>query len=151
MPTIKRAYVYEQKIVDMDEHIRTKLSGWANCQSDSLILWSKLRKAGAQRCYGSRRRDRETGDPEAKHYWVELKDKVYDQHGGVRQIFQRSEYYKQMEIECDGKCDHIGLMEHEMPLMMLKWDWRAREMWAAGVSTEAWMKHAQTIREKNEC
>ena len=146
---ISRKYIYEQKIVDMDEFIRTTMTGWANCQSDSLILWSKLRKAGAQRCYGSRISDRKIS-PKAKHYWVELKDKVYDEHGGHRQIIQRSAYYKTMEIECDGKCDHIGLLEHEMPLEMLEWDMRARAVWAERMGMEAWAKLAQKLREKND-
>lgn len=146
---INRTHVYEQKIVDMDEYIRTRKEGWANCQSDSLLLWAKLRKAGAERCYGTRVADRASGDPKAKHYWVELKDKVYDLHGGVRQIIQRSEYYKSAGVECEDKCGGVGLMEHEMPLSMVELGRHTQKKWAEDVSMKGWDFLAQSIREKN--
>lgn len=145
---ISKKDVLYQKIVDWDEHIHTFLIGGANCQSDSLVVWAKLRKAGANRCVGTRKSDRATGDPLNKHYWVEVKDLVYDEHGGVRQIFNRTAYYKAMEIECEEKTD-CGLLMNEAGGGWDSMDWEMKKKVSDALPLERWEEMAQRIRENN--
>lgn len=145
---ISKKDVLYQKVIDWDEHIYTFLSGGANCQSDSLVVWAKLRKVGANRCVGTRKSDRATGDPLNKHYWVEVKDLVYDEHGGVRQIFKRTAYYKAMEIECEEKTD-CGLLISECSTEWLGMDWKMKKAMSDATPLEVWEEVAQRIRDDN--
>lgn len=67
-----------------------------NCESKSFQTWIKLKNAGAKRMRGKRNLEVEleaNGDSNCWHYWVEVKDIVYDESCGITQIMKKAIYY----------------------------------------------------------
>jgi hypothetical protein len=118
--SIKSHLLYSQKIEDEDEFNRCyKGHETARCRSDSMKLWLKLRGAGAIRVNGTRDYDRIMGDGKGSHYWVEIKNVVYDEHAGVRQIMDKEAYYTSGSIEVI-ETSKYGLMNDELMKMGLE-------------------------------
>jgi len=73
-----------------------------NCVSSSLRTYYKMRKIGAVRVRGKRRREREDDKEQGTntnwHYWVENKGMCFDLSGGLQQIFKKEDYYRLSEI-----------------------------------------------------
>jgi hypothetical protein len=108
---------FSQKIVDLEEHLGCVVFGErANCATDSLEVYMKLRKAGAVRVKGKRYLEREINDPRAFHYWVENKGMVFDRHGGVQVIIDKESYYKLKKITDVSIAEHNGYFKEELPI-----------------------------------
>lgn len=126
---------YKTDIVDFTEHLKC-VSGFkdADCVCDSLELFYKLRKAGAKRVRGRRQVERDTRDPDAFHYWVENNDIVFDKHGGVQTIIDKTMYYINAEISDVEVAEYSGFFRDELPdglddvLDEMKKGWRDRSL-----------------------
>ena len=91
-----------------------------DCATASLKLYFKLKKAGAIRYRGKRdterRADAERPDAETHwHYWVESKDKVFEEHCGVLQILSKTDFYGVGRITDAVVCDINGFHADELP------------------------------------
>ena len=79
-----------QSIVDREKYEASMKGELADCWEKSMILYLKLEKIGVKRMRGKRETERKYG---GFHYWVESKDVVYEEHGGVRQIYDKETFY----------------------------------------------------------
>jgi len=108
--------VYRVGMVDKEEFDRCVVKREvASCRCDSLKMWLKLRKAGAIRVKGTRAYDRLHG---GHHFWTEIKGVVYDEHGGIRQILDKNEYYKMAGIEVIESSKY-GLIKEELDALSM--------------------------------
>jgi hypothetical protein len=81
-----------KKVIDEKKFDKCLNEGYlADCCLGSMRLYLKLEKIGVRRMRGKRVSERIHG---GWHYWVENDKCVYDEHGGLRQIFDREGYYK---------------------------------------------------------
>ena len=107
----------------------------ADCAGDSLIIFFKLRKIGAVRVRGKRNLEQELDiihkNKKSLHYWVESKDIVFEEHGGVQQIFEKDYYYQHLnitEVEV-ARADISGFFPNELPSSI------------CGMSLTSWFKN----------
>lgn len=91
---IRKADLLYQKITDPEQHYNcVVLKQGADCVYQSMITYIKLKNIGAKRVRGQRAGFEDLLGSDAKHYWVEAKDLIYDIHGGVTQIIKKDKYY----------------------------------------------------------
>jgi len=107
----------------------------ADCVGDSLINFFKLRKNGAVRVRGKRTLERQDDiiqkNKKSFHYWVESKDIVFEEHGGVQQICEKDFYYQNLNITDVevARADMCGFFPNELPLSI------------CGMSLSKWFKN----------
>jgi len=94
-----------QKVVDTKKYYACLGGARADCWEQSMLLYLCLEKTGVRRMRGKRHTEREYG---GWHYWVENDTLVYEEHGGVRQIFNKDAFYKVTEIT-DAEQSSINL------------------------------------------
>lgn len=80
-----------QKIVDINKKLECDAGAGADCVAMSILLYLKLEKIGVRRMRGKRKIEQRLG---GLHYWVENDTLVYEEHGGVRQIYKKADFYK---------------------------------------------------------
>lgn len=80
-----------QKIVDVKKKLECEAGAGADCVAMSVLLYLKLENIGVRRMRGKRKTERRVG---GLHYWVENDTLVYEEHGGVRQIYKKDDFYK---------------------------------------------------------
>ena len=113
----------KQIITNKEEHINLQNGSLslADCAGDSLMVLFKLRKIGAVRVRGKRDLEREQDiihkNKKSLHYWVESKDIVFEEHGGVQQIFKKDFYYQAKNITDVevARADMCGFFPNELP------------------------------------
>lgn len=88
-----------QKVIDKEklENFENGLEA-GDCIIASLVLVIKLKNTGAVRVRGKREleriNDKITKTNENYHYWVESKDLIFDDCAGIRKIYKKDEFYK---------------------------------------------------------
>lgn len=89
-----------------------------NCVSSSLRTYYKMRKIGAVRVRGKRCRerddDKEQGNNDNWHYWVENKGVCFDLSGGFQQIYKKDDYYRLMGVSEAQEADLGGFFSTEI-------------------------------------
>jgi hypothetical protein len=98
----------KQTIINRREFIKMQVDDKpiADCAGDSLLVWYRMKNIGAVRVRGKRQLERDEdmknknkkGTHPAYHYWVESKGIIFEEHGGVQQIFKKEFYYKRHQI-----------------------------------------------------
>jgi len=136
-----------QKIVNEDKYFSCLAGARADCAGDSLEMWWKLRNVKPVRVRGKRTLEQEIdlvqGNQKNYHYWVESKGIIFEEHGGVRQIFRKEDYYKRHSIthvdtapyKCffadelpagEGYCDMV-LEFHDIQLLHLIYTYKNKQ------------------------
>jgi hypothetical protein len=108
-----------QKIVNQDKYLKSIMGYGANCAGDSLDIWWKLKNNNPIRVKGKRNLEREVDLQENTnknyHFWVESKGLVFEDHGGVRQIYKIEDFYKIHNISHIEKATHKCFFVEELP------------------------------------
>ena len=91
-----------QKVVNKNKYYACLGGARADCWEQSMLLYLCLEKTGVKRMRGKRDTERQYG---GWHYWVENDTLVYEEHGGVRQIFKKDAFYKVGDISDTEQSD----------------------------------------------
>jgi hypothetical protein len=94
-----------QSIVDRKKYEECLAGAKADCWEASMLLFLRLENIGVIRMRGKRVTERQYG---GFHYWVENKDLVYEEHGGVRQIYKKETFYTKSHNITDAEPATIG-------------------------------------------
>lgn len=136
----------KQTITNRKEFVRMRTSAnpIADCAGDSLLIWYRMKKIGAVRVRGKRQLERDEdmknknkkGTRPAYHYWVESKGVVFEEHGGVQQIFTKDFYYDRHQLTCveTAPPEMRGFFTHELPESV------------GGISASKWMEDTNDLQ-----
>lgn len=115
-----------RKVVDEDKNFTAHLTAYGaipytknmgTCVVDSMLLYLKLRGAGAVRMRGKRemerRGDLEKNTKDHYHYWIENKGIVYDVSGGERVLVKKEDYYLHWKITDEEQAQYGMLFDSE--------------------------------------
>ena len=140
---------FSTKVVDYEEHFKCLSGYFADCASDSLEIYYKLRKAGAKRVRGKRQIERNTDDPKAFHYWVENGNIVFEKHGGVQTIIDKEMFYKNAKITDVSIGEYSGFFRNELPTGESV-DWLVEELKKGSVPDRTLLNLINTYKNKNK-